>query len=142
MFLEKTEIFRGLPSEVLEKVSRIAVEEHHDAGKVLFHGGDPAKDLYLLVDGQVAITVENTDFTYPVDEAGGVFGWSALGQSRRYTATAQLTMESTLLRLDGERLMAVFEEHPREGMLVFQRLLSVVSGRLESSYARYGRPRG
>jgi len=31
-----------------------------------FRGGDPAKDLYLLVDGQVAITVENTDFTYPV----------------------------------------------------------------------------
>jgi len=38
--------------------------------------------------------------------------------------------------------MAIFEEHPWEGMLVFQRLLSVVSGRLESSYARYGRLRG
>ncbi len=139
MFLEKVEIFQGLNSGFLEEVHRLAREERRSEGTVLFRAGDPAENLYVLKDGQVALTTGGkSSITFPIEESGAVFGWSALVEPRIYTATAELTMDSIFYSWDGNDLLRIFENHPREGLLVLRRLARVIGSRLKASYERFG----
>ncbi len=140
MFLHKVEIFEGLSSDVLQGIEQIAEEASLPEGTVLFRAGDPAENLYVLKDGQVALTTSGASpITFPIDEPGGVFGWSSLVEPRIYTATAELTMDSTLYRLDGGRLLDLFEQHPGDGLLVLRRLARIIASRLKASYERFGK---
>ncbi|SMC25629.1 Cyclic nucleotide-binding domain-containing protein [Desulfacinum hydrothermale DSM 13146] len=140
MFLHRVEIFEGLSSEVLEAIEHIAEEDSLPEGTVLFRAGDSAENLYILKDGQVALTTGGTSpITFPIDEPGGVFGWSSLVEPRLYTATAELTMDSSLYRLDGGKLLGLFEEHTADGLLVLRRLARIIASRLKASYERFGK---
>lgn len=142
MFIKEVELFNRIPSHVIDEIAQFASEESLSAEDVLFREGEFADYLYILVDGQVAITLPGKGIvSFPVDETGSVFGWSAIVEPRRYTATAECTMDSKVIKIDGERLLRVFERHPSEGLTVMRRLAGVVAVRLEQSYRRLGASR-
>jgi CRP-like cAMP-binding protein len=140
MFLKKVEIFEGLSPEVLERIQAMAVEERVSEGHIFFRAGEPAAFLYVLKEGQVALTTGGpAPITFPIGEAGAVFGWSALVDPRTYTATSEATMPTTVLKLDGTALLQLFEEHPKDGLLAVRRLARVMASRLKASYERFAR---
>lgn len=137
MFMQEVELFKSIPSHILHEITQFASEESVQAEEVLFREGDIAEYLYILEDGQVVITVPGKKaITFPVDSAGSVFGWSALVEPRRYTASAECTMDSKVIKIDGERLLNLFERYPHEGLLILRRLAGVMGTRLVQSYRR------
>lgn len=140
MFLKKVEIFEGLSAEVLDRIQAMALEEQVHEGHLFFRSGDPAAFLYVLQEGQVALTTGGAaPITFPIGEPGAVFGWSALVEPRTYTATCESTMPTTVLKLDGTALLQLFEEHPKDGLLALRRLARVMASRLKASYERFAR---
>jgi CRP-like cAMP-binding protein len=135
--MQEVELFKSIPSHILHEITQFASEESVQAEEVLFREGDIAEYLYILEDGQVVITVPGKKaITFPVDSAGSVFGWSALVEPRRYTASAECTMDSKVIKIDGERLLKLFERYPHEGLLILRRLAGVMGTRLVQSYRR------
>lgn len=137
MYIQELELFQKLPSHIVNELAKFAVEESYPAEHVLFREGEDADHLYLLQDGQVAITVEGEKkIVFPITESGAIFGWSALVEPRKYTASAEFVMDSKVIKLDGERMLRLFERYPAEGLLIMRRLAGVVAGRLLESYQR------
>jgi CRP/FNR family transcriptional regulator, cyclic AMP receptor protein len=54
--LREIELFRGLKPIALERIARVAAEERHAAGTMLFRHGDPGDKLYLILEGRVRIS--------------------------------------------------------------------------------------
>ncbi|MDY0042663.1 MAG: cyclic nucleotide-binding domain-containing protein [Desulforhabdus sp.] len=137
MYIQELELFQRLPSHIINEVAKLCVEESYPAEHVLFRKGEDADYLYLLEDGQVAVTVEGEKkVVFPITESGAIFGWSALVEPRKYTASAEFVMDSKVMKLDGERMLRLFERYPAEGLLIMRRLAGVVAARLLESYQR------
>ena len=137
MYIQELELFDRIPSHIINEIADFAVEENYSVEQVLFRQGEDADYLYLLEDGQLAIVVEGEKrVVFPITEPGSIFGWSALVEPRKYTASAEFTMDSKVMKLDGERLLRLFERHPHEGLLIMRRLAGVIASRLLDSYQK------
>jgi len=64
---------------------------------------------------------------------GGVFGWSAAFGTGTYTSGAVCRGNVELLKVKGDDLKTLRQNHPETGILILERLAEVVAERLESS---------
>ncbi|HYS02429.1 MAG TPA: cyclic nucleotide-binding domain-containing protein, partial [Candidatus Eisenbacteria bacterium] len=53
--LSRTALFQGIPLEELEPLAPAVKVRNYSAGSYIFHEGDPANVLYVVVRGQVKI---------------------------------------------------------------------------------------
>ena len=135
MFIQKADLFKGMTQEVIEEIDRIMVEESYEGGVSLFREGDPASNFYILGDGKVRLTIgEEGHMTHVVSNPGEAFGWSSLVEDGFYTASAECSAPTKLLRIEKEELDKIFERHPVSGLSFFKRLAGVVGKRLINSY--------
>jgi len=83
--------------------------------EVIYHRGDPARDLHIVVDGSVKLIredVEGREVLLWVLERGGVLGQSAVfGRPRPTTAIA--TTDAATIQLLGETCARMLERNPR-----------------------------
>jgi CRP/FNR family transcriptional regulator, cyclic AMP receptor protein len=88
------ELFRGLPEPELRRLVSIAVRRRFARSEVVFHRGDPADTLHLILRGRFAARVDSTlgdTVTVSVHGPGDAFGELALiddEQSRSTTVSA------------------------------------------------------
>jgi CRP-like cAMP-binding protein len=137
MFVKEVDLFKGIASHIIDEIAQLAVEEVHPKGKVIFNRGDFAESLYILEEGRVDLVIHGKKrYAFPI-HPGYVFGWSALVEPNRYTAAAECIDESKVIKLDGTRLMHVFEKHPTEGLTVMKRLAGVIGTRLDKFYRQF-----
>jgi CRP-like cAMP-binding protein len=138
MFIQEVELFKGIPSHIIDEIAELAAEESHPAGHVLFREGDFADYLYILQEGELDLTIKKgKQLSFPVDETGSVFGWSSLVEPNLYTAKAECVKESRVIKIDADRLMRVFQKHPAEGLTIMKRLAGVIATRLIKSYKEF-----
>lgn len=135
MFIQEVELFKGIPSHIIDEIAELVTQESHPAGHVLFREGDFADYLYILEEGELDLTVKREkQLFFPVDQTGSVFGWSSLVEPNLYTAKAECVKESRVIKIDADRLMRVFQKHPAEGLTIMKRLAGVIATRLIKSY--------
>ena len=135
MFIQEVELFKGIPSHIIDEIAELVTEESYPAGHVLFREGDFADYLYILEEGELDLTVKREkQLFFPVDKTGSVFGWSSLVEPNLYTAKAECVKESRVIKIDADRLMRVFQKHPAEGLTIMRRLAGVIATRLIKSY--------
>jgi CRP/FNR family transcriptional regulator/CRP/FNR family cyclic AMP-dependent transcriptional regulator len=83
--------------------------------EVIYHRGDPARDLHVVVDGVVKLVredIEGREVLLWVLERGGVFGQQAIfGRARPTTAIA--TTDVSTIQLLGETCARMLERNPR-----------------------------
>ncbi len=105
--------------------------------EAIFNQGDVADNLYIVVEGCVAICF-NPDDGEPIVVAqidkDGVFGWSAAFGSDHYTSGATCLEETILLCVRGDDLKRFHEKHPKTGILLLGRLAEVVARRLKRTH--------
>ncbi len=134
MIFQEVDLLKRIPSHVIDEIAAVAEELDVPGGHDFFCAGEEADQLYILEEGGVEIVIPgDTDVLFAVTEPGSVFGWSALVDPRQYTASARSTEPSKVLRIDGDRLLRLFEKHPAEGLTVMRRLAGVIAGRLMRS---------
>jgi CRP/FNR family transcriptional regulator, cyclic AMP receptor protein len=110
------ELFSGVPEENVRRLLSIARRRTFDRGEVVFHRGDPADCLHLIVSGRFAIGITTplgSTALLGVRGAGDAFGELALvgtDAHRSATVSALEASETRSVRVtDFERLRA---EHP------------------------------
>ena len=53
MFINEVELFKGIPSHIIEEIVGIVKEESISEGQVLFQKGDYADSLFILQEGEI-----------------------------------------------------------------------------------------
>jgi CRP/FNR family cyclic AMP-dependent transcriptional regulator len=97
-------------------------------GDILFNKGDPAHELYYLVDGGIEF-VEIAIQLPP----GRIFGEIAFfTQERKRTQTARCTVDSTVMTIDESTLKELYYQNPEFGF----HLVSLVAKRLAGNVDR------
>ena len=105
--------------------------------QVIFDQGDQAKFLYFVMEGQVSIRFNPEDgpvLSVAELNEGDVFGWSAAMGSDCYTSGAICTESGIFIRMKGEELKNLCQEHPETGILILNRLASVIAQRLRGTH--------
>jgi CRP-like cAMP-binding protein len=126
-------LFRGLASEDLQRVAPLVAPAAFGVGDLVFNQGEPARSVYFVEQGEVALRLFPEDggcLTIAVIGCGGVFGWSAVLGRPRYTSAAQCTDETQVLTLHGSEFRTLVRTEPRLGRLLLGRLVLALGGRV------------
>lgn len=135
--LATLDLFQGLSPEELDMLSGLLHPERYAADQVVFHQGDRAEKLHILLSGQVEILLKPYDgekLLVASIDPGGIFGWSAALGRREYTSDAVAVIDGDGLSIRGKALRTFCETHPESGVLLLERLTEVISSRLRSTY--------
>ena len=113
MFIQQTDLFRGMEKDFVKEVFDISVKESLDGGETLFDEGDEARDFYILLKGRVRLgTRETGQVVHAVSRPGEAFGWSSLVGRGVYSASAECLVPTKLIRIDKEQFQQILEKDP------------------------------
>ena len=107
------------------------------AGTAILEQGAPAEYLYLLISGSVEMSFKPYDgrpFTLAYVEKGGLFGWSAVVGSEKYSSSAIAVTDVEAFRVRGAALRHFCLEHPEAGIDILERLADGVSFRWKDAH--------
>ena len=135
MFIEEYYLFKEMSRDFTDEIFAYATEESHKKGVFLFKEGDSALFLYVLVEGGIRVRLGQKGYlSHVVIRPGEAFGWSSLLGRDAYTASAECTKATRVIKIDRKKLEQLFAENPTEGLIFFRRLARVIGQRLTNSY--------
>jgi CRP-like cAMP-binding protein len=146
-YLPRHPFFAGLPEQVVTLVAGCAVNVHFHPGQHLFHEGEPADTFYVIRHGRVSLEVHapaGPSVVVDSAHADDVVGWSWLVPPHRWLFDARATEETSAIAFDGACLRDKCDTDPAVGYALLQRVVQVMSTRLQSARIRlldlYGAP--
>jgi CBS domain-containing protein len=111
--------FDRLDKDLLKRVASDIRIRYLEPDEVVFEAGsEPKGEFYVVVKGQVAITLEEEGVTTLVDicDGGDIFGVRALLAGRAYLATATAKEDTLLYVLPKSQLDSLLQEDPGVAM--------------------------
>ena len=127
--LSRVALFAELPESSLAALAEITGTRSLRPKEELFHKGDEANELYVVVSGHLKITTtssDGNDLMFGVAGPGEVCGEIALLTQWPRTATVSALEATSLLAIGRRQLHALLHEQPEVGIA----LLSVVATRV------------
>lgn len=135
MYIQQSDLFWGMNREFVKKVINIAEKKSYRKGHLLFSEGDPAVNFYVLIKGQVKLSIGETgQMVYTVDRAGEAFGWSSLIERDTYSASGECMEETILQKFDSRALLNILDQDSINGLIFIKRLAGLIGNRLVWSY--------
>eukprot|EP01043_Picozoa_sp_COSAG02_P024418 COSAG02_NODE_1333_length_13206_cov_221.257801_10_plen_262_part_00 len=113
-FLREIPLFRGLPTSLIHSLCSIVVPIQAVRGQVIYSEGTTGKELYLLLSGELEITVNGERLGFLSD--GAFFGETPIlddashAEIRRRTVTAMV--ECKLCYLHKDEMKSMCERYP------------------------------
>jgi CRP/FNR family cyclic AMP-dependent transcriptional regulator len=101
--LASTELFKTLPADDLATCAASFRRARFAKGELLFARGDPGKNLYLVLEGQVRLAIatsEGREFSFEIAGAGDLFGEIAVLDGWPRSAEATAITQSTTYTLE------------------------------------------
>jgi CRP-like cAMP-binding protein len=133
-WLKRTELFGNLKESHLDAILSRSPFKSFTQGKTIFHQGEEATCLYVLIEGAIDLTVkaqEQIDFmTSTIEKEGAVFGTPSLMEPFRYNVTATCLRPTTVLVIEASLLKKMMEDDPKMGMEIMKKLASIYFNRL------------
>ena len=142
--LKSSELFSGLETGHLEKVSVLCRGGSYREGMMMFKEGDKATEFYVLTEGRVALEMEVRPVpnrpaiptAVEVVSKGESFGWSAVVEPYVYTLSARCMTNCTVLAIKGDVLRKVMADDAGLGFELMKRLARLISLRLTHTRLR------
>jgi CRP-like cAMP-binding protein len=134
--LSESEVFEELGDDELTMVAQIARQETFEPGARIIAENDEAKDLYIVLQGRVAILIELGDGKQIVVDTvtkNGSFGWSAMVPPYTYTASAKCSEQTKVVAVPGSGLRDLCRGNCRTCYSIMERLATVISARLKDT---------
>jgi CRP/FNR family transcriptional regulator, cyclic AMP receptor protein len=134
--LNTTELFRGLTSDQLTEISRLAVPCQFAQDERIFEQDQYAEYLYIVLKGEVQIRYKPYDGeVLTVSKVGEdqVFGWSSVLGRSIYTSAAVCTAPAECIRIRGRDILSLCETRPETGIIIMERLAAVIAERLSQT---------
>jgi len=128
-------LLTGLSPEQEELVKRSGAVKHYAAGDVIFHEGDPAEGLFVILAGAIEIFRTDSggqDHRLNLLGDGGILGeMGLLTDIERRTASARAAEPTELLFLDGNPIKALKRVgSPEASLTLFKNLACLLGDRL------------
>lgn len=139
--MSETTLFQGLDAVAMNNVLGCAVETSLRAGETLFHQGDDADRLYLVVSGVVKLSqvaANGTQHVLRLMSAGDVIGCVAVFNRFPYPVTAGVEEDATLISWAEPQFRHLMEDHPE----LMANALRTVGQRTQEFVARLGEVNG
>ncbi len=135
MIVEEIDLFKGIDFEIMKDIADICSDQNYTKDTVLFEKDGPTENLYILENGTVNLVVKNGGLlSYNLSSPGEVFGWSSMGESGLYTASAVCATDVKAVRIERKKLDKIFKLHPDAGLKILRKLANVFSKRLSNAY--------
>jgi CRP-like cAMP-binding protein len=130
-------LFAGLNESELAKISGLCSRKLYPANTVIFDPSATSSDVYLLEGGNEAIQIEipigkgKSNVVIHTLSKGETFGWAPLCPANIRTATARVIAAATVIQVNGQELLQLFNQDAHTGYLVMRNLSCIISLRLE-----------
>jgi CRP-like cAMP-binding protein len=108
--LSKIEVLSGLTPRQLERICGLTTELRLPANRILCRQGEEAREVFLLADGQVAVS--RADGLVGTVQAGGIVGEMGVLDLGRRSATAMALTDVTVHVLSTWEFSRLLEEYP------------------------------
>ena len=133
--LARTPVFTGLPKRLLGRLAAQLFEKTYAAGELVFREGDPAKGLFIVLDGEVEIIHETPEGGRHVASFGPstAFGELALLDDLPRSAIAQAVKPTRLLILYRSHFEALVQGDRGIALVVMHNLLRTLAGYVRAS---------
>ena len=132
--LKEVDLFKKLNTRQLQQLGKHFTEENFEAGEVIFSQGEPAKNLYVLLEGEVTLGIKakgEIDITaYSVGKKGETFGLPCLMKPYRNSASAICNRKTRVLRTEGETLRKLMWKNSKVGIEIFEKVAEIYLNRL------------
>ncbi len=133
--LKNVPIFADLTANELAMMSGLVTEETHKARDVIFREGEAGNIMYLVAEGQVAITKKAGKARKGLASLGpgAAFGEFSLFDGGTRSANAVATADSRLFTLKGSDLHAIFVANPVLGQKILLRVIRELTQRFRKT---------
>ena len=122
---------RDFTMEVMDIAEKLSCKEKD----VLFREDDPARHFYVLLKGQVKLSLGDAGpVVYLVRQPGEIIGWSGLIGREAYSAGGECVEDTNLLKFDCEIFLKILNKYPKNEALLFRRLAETLGNRLLELY--------
>lgn len=135
--LELTPLFKDITPEYIGLLRPLFERASFGSGSVVINQGETAEYIYLIERGKAEISYkpyDDTTITVSHVEAGGLFGWSALVGSPKYTSSAMAIEDLDTIRMRGSDLRKLCAEHPEAGRVILDKLAGAVTARWSDAH--------
>jgi CRP-like cAMP-binding protein len=110
--LTSHELFKHLRPDQMDAVSDVAEEIELANGEIVFHQGDPAEYFYVVLEGQVELSLPAVSgLSLQIDQAlpGTVFGSCMCVQRDAYALTAHCLQHTRLVKIEASTLKGLMD---------------------------------
>jgi CRP-like cAMP-binding protein len=136
--ITEMDLFSGLDHHFLGKIAESACSEvEYTQGMAIFNAGENAKDLFILEQGVVELTIGDGKTVYSLTDPGEIFGWSSIVEDSLYTATAEAKTDIQAVKIDAAKMNRHLSANPTNGLTIYRRLASIFHKRLSSMYGKF-----
>lgn len=135
LVLRKVPLFAHMTLEQLEAINQLVTEEQYLAGELIFREGDVGGELYLLVEGEVAVVKSHgtaSELVLTTLKGVSYFGEMAILDDEPRSATIKVVKDARVLALKGDRLKELVLQMPEIAFEIFK----VLTQRIRSSDQR------
>ena len=135
MHFKMGDFIMGMGKEFATEAMDISEKLSLNEGNILFKVGDSAGHFYVLLKGQVQLSLGKTGpVVYQARHPGEIIGWSCLIGRKTYSASAECTESANLLKFDRESFLTILTKNPANEALLFRRLAEMLGNRLLELY--------
>ncbi|TVQ23201.1 MAG: GGDEF domain-containing protein [Spirochaetaceae bacterium] len=135
-FLSGIDIFKKLDRTELSTVADSLRRISAAANEILFRQGDEGDELFIIAEGQVAVTVRlpsGDSFEVAQFGAGTFLGEMAIFDRSPRSASCVTKEASTLYSMSSRDFYSLVHDHPRAAIKIMYRMLEATTGRLTNS---------
>ncbi len=114
-FLSSMDLFSGVQQELLEPIVNQSSVQSLQRGDMLFSEGDEANDLYIVLEGRVAIanrSFDGRESVVALMESGDLFGEMPLFRPDGRSADARVLENSSVVVIPYVPVKSLYQEHP------------------------------
>jgi CRP-like cAMP-binding protein len=136
--LKGYDFFKEFTEEETKKLADIAIEQSFKAGFQIWKRGDQAKNLYLLKEGKVVMSMDTymgtakppVPVTVDIVTKGEAMGWSAVVEPYLYTFGALCIADSKAIVFDADKLRGLINKEIVLGLKFMKAAAKVIANRL------------
>lgn len=137
--LKEADLFKGLDTKQLQLFGKHFTEVNFKAGETVFAQGEPAQNLYILLEGEVTLGIKakgEIDITaYSVGKKGEAFGLPALIRPYRNSVSVTCTKKTRAYSINGEILRKLMKQNTKAGIEIMEKVAEIFFNRLNSNRA-------
>jgi CRP-like cAMP-binding protein len=137
--LKEADLFKTLNTKQLQLFRKHFTERKFETREVIFSQGGQAKDLYILLEGEVTLDVKakgEIDITAElIQKKGETFGLPSLIKPYRNSVSATCNRRTRVLSANAEVLRKLMKQNANVGIVIMERVAEIFLSRLNSNRA-------